>query len=94
MPKYRNLNLRTFITAINPFLVEEYFVSRAPSDQLIPYLRTMGMNYNYVKDLMADLKDDQLKGKIGEELRQIRSHMVASHNWWKFPSDISYPCSA
>jgi hypothetical protein len=54
----------------------------------------MGMNYNYVKDLMADLKDDQLKGKIGEELRQIRSHMVASHNWWKFPSDISYPCSA
>jgi len=36
----------------------------------------MGMNYNYVKDLMADLKDEQLKGKIGEELRQIRSHIA------------------
>jgi len=71
VPKYRNLNLRTFVAAIDPLLVEEYFVNRVPQDQLIPYLRTTGMNYSYVKDLMAGLEDEQLKGKIGEELRQI-----------------------
>jgi len=71
VPKYRNLNLRTFVAAIDPLLVEEYFLNRVPQDQLIPYLRTTGMNYSYVKDLMAGLKDEQLKGKIGEELRQI-----------------------
>ena len=71
MPNYRNLNLKTFISAIDPLLVEEYFVNSVPQNQLIPYLRTTGMNYNYVKDLMARLEDEQLKGKIGEELRQI-----------------------
>ena len=72
MPNYRNLNLKTFISAIDPLLVEEYFVNSVPQNQLIPYLRTTGMNYNYVKDLMARLEDEQLKGKIGEELRQMR----------------------
>jgi len=71
MPKYRNLNLKTFITAIDPLLVEEYFVNRVPPELLIPYLATTGMNYSYVKNLMASLKDEQRKGKIGEELRQM-----------------------
>ena len=71
MPKYRYLNLKAFITAIDPLLVEEYFLSRVPQDQLIPCFRTMGMNFQYVKDLMVGLRDEKLKGKIGEELRQI-----------------------
>lgn len=71
MPTYRNLNLRAFIAAIDPLLVEEYFSKRVPQNQLIPYFQTMGMNYRYVKDLMVGLKDEQLKSRIGEELRQI-----------------------
>ena len=71
MPKYRYLNLKAFITAIDPLLVEEYFLSRVPQDQLIPCFRTMGMNFQYVKDLMVGLGDEKLKCKIGEELRQI-----------------------
>jgi hypothetical protein len=31
----------------------------------------MGMNSQYVKDLMVGLRDEKLKGKIGEQLRQI-----------------------
>lgn len=58
--------------AIDPSMVEEYFVSRVPQEQLTPYLRTMGMDYNYVKELMAGLQDERLKGKIGEELKQMR----------------------
>ena len=72
MPTYRNLNLRTFIAAIDPMLVEEYFSKRVPPNQFKQkYFKTMGMNYDYVKSLMANLKDEQLKGKIGEELRQM-----------------------
>jgi hypothetical protein len=72
VPMHRNLNLKAFIAAIDPLLVEEYFVSRVPEEELIPYLRSMGMDYGYVKDLMANLKDDQRKGKIGGELKQMR----------------------
>jgi len=72
MPRHRSLSLRKFIKAVGPSLVEEYFVSRVPQDQLIPYFAGMGMTYEYVKDLLAGMTDEQLKGKIGEELRRIK----------------------
>ncbi len=71
MPKHRSLTLKKFISAINPDLVERYFVDRVPKDQLPTYFVGMGMQHDYVKHLLETLQNEQLKGIIHEDLRRI-----------------------
>ncbi len=71
MPRHRSLTLNRFVSAINPDLVERYFVSRIPRDQLSPYLAGMGMHFDYVKHLLESLPDAWLRGVVYEELRRI-----------------------
>jgi hypothetical protein len=55
MPKHRSLALKKFISAVNPDLVERYFVTRVPKAQLPTYFVGMGMQYEYVKHLLEAL---------------------------------------
>lgn len=55
MLKHRSLTLKKFISAINPDLVERYFVDRVPKDQLPTYFVGMGMQCEYVKHLLEVL---------------------------------------
>jgi hypothetical protein len=71
MLKHRSLSLKRFVKAVDPFLVEEYFTRSLSSDQPIGNLRGMGMTYDHVKNQLAGITDEHIKGKIGEELKRI-----------------------
>jgi hypothetical protein len=72
MVRNPGLSLRIFIKSIDPFLVEKYFTSRIQKRPLVPYyMPGTGMPFNYVKELLAGLEDEQTKTKIGTELRRI-----------------------
>jgi hypothetical protein len=71
VPRHRSLTLKKFISAINPDLVERYFVAHVPKDQLPPYFVGMGMKYDYVRHLLESLQDYRLKGVVHEDLRRI-----------------------
>jgi len=55
MLKHRILTLKKFISAINPDLVERYFVTRIPKAQSPTYFVGMGMQYQHVKHLSEPL---------------------------------------
>jgi len=71
MPRHRSLSLRRFIKAVDPFLVEEFFARSIPPEQPVGNLRGMGMTFEHVKNQLAGITDERLKGRIGEELRRI-----------------------
>jgi len=48
MLKHRILTLKKFISAINPDLVERYFVTRVPKPQAPTYFVGMGMLWGFV----------------------------------------------
>lgn len=67
MPKPKDFNLSTFLSTVNPDLIERYLLRFVPEEQLPP--RLMGMNRDYVGYVLE--KNDTLKTAITEELRRI-----------------------
>jgi hypothetical protein len=67
MPRARDFNLSTFLSTVNPDLIERYLLRFVPEEQLPP--RLVGMNPDYVEYVLRG--NDTLKTAITEELRRI-----------------------
>ena len=68
MPQHRSLNIRRFLHATGPDLVEKYFLKLFPREALPQYL--IGMNPDYVSFLFDQL-DEPLKAVILEDFRRV-----------------------
>ena len=67
MPKPRDFSLSTFLSTVNPDLIERYLLRFIPEERLLP--RLMGMNPDYVEYVLKG--NDALKTAVTEELRRI-----------------------
>ncbi len=68
MPKRKDFTLSTFLSAVNPDLVERYLLRFFRREQLPPYL--IGMNPDYVEHILHNT-DETVKTTITEDLRRI-----------------------